>query len=147
MKNWTKISMFLSLAGGFAIWHYGLLAGLTPSDLRTFVGLLAQISATMLGFLLAALAILASIAGQRLLRNMQKTGHYRVLLQRFFVDSLAYGVATGASLIAYLANASLLNASIAAITLVLFASLLLMDVGWRFWLVLSNLTPDPISKT
>jgi uncharacterized membrane protein YozB (DUF420 family) len=47
----------------------------------------AQIAATMMGFLLAALAILASIAGMRLLRNMQRTGHYTVLLTRLFISA------------------------------------------------------------
>ncbi len=134
--------MLLSITAGFAIWHYGLIAELSPADLRTFVGLLAQISVTMLGFLLAALAILASIAGHRLMRNMQKTGHYQVLLKRFFANTVAYGVSTVTTLLAYLASANLVLATIGAITCVLFATLLLIDAGWRFWLVLSNLTPD-----
>lgn len=142
MKHWNKISIFLCVAAGWLIWHFNLLAKLNATDARTFLGLLAQVSATMLGFLLAALAILASISGQRLVRNMQKTGHYRVLLSRFFMDTVAYGIASLVSLLAYLTNSHLPHGTLLAILCFLFASLLLIDVGWRFWLVLAHLGPD-----
>lgn len=53
-------------------------------------GVVAQIAATMMGFLLAALAILASIAGMRLLRNMQRTGHYAILLSRMLISAFFF---------------------------------------------------------
>jgi hypothetical protein len=51
---------------------------------------LASVAATMLGFIIAALAILASIAGMRLLRNMQRTGHYQNLLARLMLCAAAF---------------------------------------------------------
>lgn len=51
---------------------------------------LASVAATMLGFIIAALAILASIASMRLLRNMQRTGHYQNLLARLLICAAAF---------------------------------------------------------
>lgn len=61
---------------------------------------LAAVAATMLGFIIAALAILASIAGMRLLRNMQRTGHYQNLLARLLICAAAFALLLCFSLIA-----------------------------------------------
>lgn len=58
--------------------------------LPNVLGIVAQIAATMMGFLIAALAILASIAGTRLLRNLQRTGHYAILLSRLFISAACF---------------------------------------------------------
>lgn len=141
MKHWNKLSILICVIVGVFVWRNQLL-NLSTDDARTFLGLLAQISATMLGFLLAALAILASIAGHRLLRNMQRTGHYQVLLKRFFVNTVAFGMATFVALLAYLSNTYIHQATLGASIVFLFSALLLVDVGWRFWLVLSSLSPE-----
>lgn len=73
-----------ALVGYWAAQQVGLI-DFGADKTTNFFGVVAQISATMLGFLLAALAILASIAGMRLLRNMQRTGHYSILLSRLFI--------------------------------------------------------------
>lgn len=109
-------------------------------DLRGLLGLLAQVSATMLGFLLAALAILASISGSRLIRNMQKTGHFVVMLNRFFVNTIAFGFSMVASISASLLYARIGDGALIASGLFVFSCLLLCDVGWRFWLVLTELS-------
>ena len=146
MRHWNKTSLAICCVLGWLIWEYGLLTPVVASnggvDARTFLGLIAQISATMLGFLLAALAILASISGHRLVRNMQKTGHYRVLLHRFFVNVIAYGWATAVALVAYMVRTNLVCATLLALLAFLYASLLLIDLGWRFWLVLTHLGQD-----
>lgn len=38
-----------------------------------------SLSATLLGFLIAALSILSALVSRRLVMNMQKTGHYEQL--------------------------------------------------------------------
>jgi len=43
-----------------------------------------------MGFMLAALAILASITNEPLLLKMNKQGHYRDLLTHLFVASIIY---------------------------------------------------------
>lgn len=96
----------------------------------------------MLGFLIAALSILASISGHRLLRNMQKTGHYRVLLRGFFINSAAYAVAMLASFVPLIFKSLFPIAPLVGFVTFTFATLLLIDIGWKLWLVLHNLTPD-----
>src|SRR5437899_2263891 len=83
---WALMFWIKCLVGGavlgYAGWHFEILNAFTGGELRNSVGVVAQIAATMLGFVLAALAILLTIAGTRLLRNMQRTGHYGHLLSR-----------------------------------------------------------------
>lgn len=102
------------------------------------MALLAQVSATMLGFLLAALAILASIAGSRLVQNMKKTGHYSVLLKRFAINSLAFGIAMVSSIFVCLLNTRLTGGAIISSSIFVFSCFLLLDVGRRLWLVLEE---------
>lgn len=110
---------------------------------RTTAASAAAIAATMLGFLLAALAILASIAGQRLVRNMQRTGHYSKLLKLFFWNTAAYFLTLMISSSAVVLPAAAVPILfIATCSAFVFSSLMLIDIGYRFWLVLSNLTPD-----
>jgi hypothetical protein len=93
----------------------------------------------MLGFLLAAMAILASISGTRLIRNMQKTGHFVVLLNRFFVNTIAFGISMVIAIAASMLNARIADGAVIASGLFVFSCLLLCDVGWRFWLVLTEI--------
>lgn len=87
---WIKI-LTVGGAVGLFTWHFDVGCELTSSDLRQSVSVVAQIASTMLGFVLAALAILATITNSRLLRNMQKTGHYSHLLKRMFGVTTAFG--------------------------------------------------------
>lgn len=91
-RNFRYVSVLL--AGGIAVgmWAsdlYGL-ADFTSDRLVNACGVVAQIAATMMGFLLAALAVLASVANMRLVRNMQRTGHYSVLLARLFISATLF---------------------------------------------------------
>lgn len=142
MKHWTKLSILISAILGWQLWDIGLFPQMTSENLRGFLGLIAQISATMLGFLLAALAILASISGHRLLRNMQKTGHYQVLLERFLINTVAYAAAMMAAIAAFLFEPYLCISSLISSIIFVFATLLLCDIGYRLWLVLKNLGPE-----
>lgn len=141
MKHFTKLSLVLSVAFGGVAWYRGMLDCIADAELRSAVGIASQISATMLGFLIAALSILASISGHRLLRNMQKTGHYRVLLRRLFWNSGAYGLAMVLAFLAVLLNGEWFKPmSLMALTSFTYATLFLIDIGWRFWLVLINIS-------
>lgn len=143
MKHFTKLSLVLSVAFGGVAWYRGMLDCIADAELRSAVGIASQISATMLGFLIAALSILASISGHRLLRNMQKTGHYRVLLRRLFWNSGAYGLAMVLAFMAVLLNGEWFKPmSLAALTGFTYATLFLIDIGWRFWLVLINISGE-----
>lgn len=142
MKHWNKISFVLSGIVFYLAYKHGIFAALGEPDSRVASGILAQIAATMLGFLIAALSILASISGTRLVKNMQKTGHYRKLLRCFLINSVAYGVAMTCSFWALISKSHFPIPALVALTTFSFASLLLIDVCWRFWLVLHSLAPD-----
>lgn len=142
MKHWTKLSIVISAIFGWELWAISLFTQMSSDNLRGFLGLIAQISATMLGFLLAALAILASISGHRLLRNMQKTGHYQVLLERFLINTIAYGAAMMAAMAAFLFEKHLSISTLISSVIFVFSTLLLCDIGYRLWLVLRNLSPE-----
>lgn len=142
MKHWNKFSILISALICWLAYDTGLFLDLGEQDSRVTAGIFAQIAATMLGFLIAALSILASISGHRLLRNMQKTGHYRVLLRGFFINSAAYAVAMLAAFGALMFKLFFPWPTLIALTLFTFATLLLVDIGWKLWLVLHNLTAD-----
>lgn len=131
-------AVLLATAG----WSKDLIGGLADSDLRAAAGVVAQIGATMLGFVLASLAILATVANTKLLRNMQRTGHYGLLLRRMIVCVGSFGLVALAgitilfvpklcSLYGYL----LLGTSF-------WSCILLFDVSRKFWSVLHFLSPE-----
>lgn len=142
MRHWTILSFILSLCLGLLAWDADLFVVLGEPESRSAAGIFAQIAATMLGFLIAALSILASISSHRLLRKMQQEGHYRVLLRRFFINSTAYAVAMLAAFVVIIFKKNFPLTMISAFVTFSFATLLLVDIGWRLWLVLHNLTPD-----
>lgn len=142
MRHWTSLSLFFAIALTTFAWSTGLFVELGSADSKNAAGIFAQISATMLGFLIAALSILASISGHRLLREMQKKGHYRVLLRRFFINSGAYALAMLTAFGALIFKHFHPYTILASFGTFCFATLLLVDIGWRLWLVLHNLTPE-----
>lgn len=141
MKHSIKTSFVLAAVFAWLLWKWSLFSAprMNAQDLRTLLGLLAQVSATMLGFLLAAMAILASISGTRLIRNMQKTGHFSVLLHRFFVNTIAFGISMVIAIAASMLNVRIADGTILSTSIFFFSCLLLCDVGWRFWLVLTEI--------
>ncbi|HDY98753.1 MAG TPA: hypothetical protein ENH72_09700 [Pseudomonas sabulinigri] len=141
MKYWTFLSCLLAVALAWLV-HTSNTIPTLGDDIHNVISLFAQISATMLGFLIAALSILASISGHRLLRNMQRTGHYRVLLRRFFINSAAFAAAMVAALVSAVLRDSTPILTYGAFFFFVFATLLLVDIGYRLWLVMHNLTPS-----
>jgi hypothetical protein len=55
-----------------------------PAHLEVLSSVLATTGATLLGFVLTAVTILAAFTQTRLLRNLYRTGHARYLLEEFF---------------------------------------------------------------
>lgn len=139
---WLKALLF-GCALSLAAWHYGAFANLQPADVRASLAVVSQIAATMLGFVLAALAILSTIAGSKLLRNMQKTGHYRVLLERMLSVTAAFGVLMTVSLVCIFVPIipPATPYPVLALTAACFVGL--ADICQKLWRVLSNLTAQP----
>lgn len=133
------------LAGAAATagaWHWAITPSFPDqSALLSFGGTLASISTTMLGFVLAATAVLASINHTHLVGMMRKTGHYRDLLTTMLwcgVFFLACALSGFAILFGAPASTWLLSL---VVGLHIGALVSLIDVGRKLWLVLVNLRP------
>jgi hypothetical protein len=116
--------------------------GLGTEELRTASSVFAQVSATMLGFLIAALSILATIANTILVQNMQKTGHYLFFLKRTFVTAAAYGVTMLVALVGTISFHIEVWGILLVVFLASWSTALLIDFGYRFWMVLTHLKPS-----
>lgn len=119
-----------------------IVPGIETKDWPGLGGTIASIGATMLGFMLAALAILASISNTHLVRMMHETGHYVDLLHTLFLGALMmlscaiYGFVI---MFGFTPGGKAFHGLVA----VHFAALVsIFDVGRKYWLVLSNLQPE-----
>lgn len=93
----------------------------------------------MLGFMLAALAVLASINHTHLIKMMRQYGHYDDLLMTMMIGCLLFMACAifGFAMVFGLPS----NAKLLCLLIGLHVSALvsLIDVGRKLWLVLSNL--------
>lgn len=140
-KFWSSRIALASILGLLA-WHGDVVNELKSPDARAAAGVVAQIGATMLGFVLAALAILMSISSSRLIRNMQRTGHYQVLITRMFGCIASFGLLALLGLV--LLFVPVLRAAYVYpfFVLLLVSVFILYDVARKFWIVLSHVHPD-----
>ena len=74
---------------------WGRVAGWSATESQSVAGVIATLSITLFGFMLAALSILVAVRHRPLLETMAKTGHYMVLVQTIFISS-AFLFASGA---------------------------------------------------
>ncbi|QPN39122.1 hypothetical protein I3B46_13285 [Providencia sp. 2.29] len=140
MKHFIKICLICSCILTISAWYFGWFNELDSAAIRAAASVAAQVSATLLGFLIAGLSILASVSGNRLLKNMQISGHYQVLLKKIFIVSIWYALSLAIGCWTVISPLSSLFIS-AYLSLFVFLSSILMlgDIGWRFWLVLKNI--------
>ncbi len=136
----TSLILLTAIASWYLSYHFKLqiISG-TRDQQISILGTIAQISVSMMGFMLAALAILASISDKPLIKHMANMGIFRDLLFSLFAACTIYMLAfliSGAVLV--LGDCGLhwedflfaiLSASIVAT----------VQIGWKFWKVLSNL--------
>lgn len=140
-KFWSSWAV-VSFAVAWVAWRNGWMDTLAVTELRSAAGIVAQIAATMLGFVLAAMAILATIVNTKLVRNMLRTGHYHVLLKRMLGAVSAFGLLSIVGLITLFIPTLTINYAYVLLGLVLWSMVLLLDVTRKFWTVLSHLHPD-----
>lgn len=132
--------LLVGLIAGISAWHWGAHPGFADaSAISSFGGTVASISTTMLGFLLAALAVLASISHTHLLTVMREQGHYRDLLNTMLIGFLFFLVCAvcGLTLLFGYPLEKWLGCLLVGVHVAAFVSLL--DVGRKLWLVLRNL--------
>jgi hypothetical protein len=134
------IPSLMGLIATGACWFWGVYPSFKEeATLSAFGGSVASISSTMLGFLLAALTVLASISHTHLLKVMREQGHYRDLLDTMLIGFLlfllcaisGFGLLFGVQLTPKIGFV-LVGLHTAAVTS-------LLDIGRKLWLVLRNL--------
>jgi hypothetical protein len=128
------------LLGGLFSYHYRICIACGSLDQQiSILGTLTQVSVSMMGFMLAALAILASISDKPLIKHMANMGLYRDLLLSLFTACAVY-------MSSFLIAGSVLVLGDYGLHWkeILFATLCAsivatVQIGWKFWKVLSNL--------
>lgn len=107
----------------------------------------AAIAATLLGFMIAALSILTSIVNQKLVRNMQKTGHYARLLSELYQTAACYALVMVVALFSiFLSTPYVIWGMTAAVFAMTFSTAMMISVGQKFWKVLLTLNPEIINS-
>jgi hypothetical protein len=139
--KFALVVLLVGIVGGWAVHALGV-PHIESSDLRQIASTAAQIAATMIGFLLAALAILASIANMRLLRNMQRTGHFQVLLGRMIVAAIYFFLALVFCMTALVIPDQVPYAIPIGAGLLIASCFALADATWKFSVVLFSLKPE-----
>ncbi|WP_047552184.1 hypothetical protein [Methylotenera sp. G11] len=133
---WIRISISAIIA--WLLWSH--IDVYSVDALHNAATAFAGVTATMLGFMIAALSILAAVANQKLLRNMQKTGHYKKLLHELYHASAAYAAGMIASLTSIFLTSPYLSWGITVtIFAVAYSTAMIISVGHKFWVVLTNL--------
>lgn len=61
-----------------------------PGEISTLAGVLAGAAGTILGFLITAIALMASVMDRDLLKNLRTTGGYRILISKSFVCAFLF---------------------------------------------------------
>lgn len=137
---WIRIAISAAIA--WLLWSH--IGTFSDDALHSAAGALAGVTATMLGFVIAALSILTAVANQRLLRNMQKTGHYKKLLHELYHASAAYAGGMVASLASIFLSTPFVTWSMTVtIFAVSYSTLMIISVGQKFGVVLANVHPNP----
>jgi hypothetical protein len=85
----TRRLISVVASAGIAYLAWDSLGVQVDLDLKPMLGAFASVSATLLGFLLAALAILRAAEGRTLVANMRKTGHSDTLLNEMFFAAVS----------------------------------------------------------
>lgn len=132
------LALLVTLGAAGGSWWLTQRFCLTDELLRGAASAYASVGVTMLGFMLAMLAVLVSVSDRRLLRNMNRTGHLRRLLEKVYWTGAYFGVSMVASLAGLFLSSQPLGYFMSFATGTLVGALyLLFFVGRSFWRVLT----------
>jgi len=137
------------IASAIFVWVWGYLGfpGLprtteAVASAVTATGVLSQIAATMLGFLMAVLAILASISNTRLVRNMQRKGHFHLMLVSIFAASLGFAAVVASSLVISFRPDFFVSVAPVVTGFTFFSVILFISSMTMLWQTLAHLKPS-----
>lgn len=136
----VKMQPLIRLCAAALSWWFAsdAIAVIKEEAIRSAASALAGVAATMVGFMLAALSVLTAVANQRLIRNMQKTGHYRRLLHELYHCGGAYAIMLVGAMVSLFAPspAHILSLTVGVSA---YALLVMLSAGKKFWMVLTHL--------
>lgn len=136
------IPILVSLISGVVAWFLITKGGCNDEALHAAASAYASVAVTMLGFMMAMLAILVTIADRRLIRNMAKTGHYDRLIHQMYWSSAYFGVATLGALLSLFMTGQWLTVGMAIDSgLVAGACYLVICVGRKLRTILRIINP------
>ncbi len=135
MKSAIEI-VFAVLA---ALWFF--LQGTADVDqLRSIANTLATLSGTLLGFILTVLSILTAVLDRKLIQNMQKSGHFAVLVRHAFNTCIGLFALLVVTLVAvFMTDTYLRIAIVASVAIGSWCLVRAFEAGRRFRLVLQHL--------
>lgn len=109
---------------------------MNPGDdeMKGFIVLVAMLSGTLLGFSMAALAILMSASETSLSNNLKKLGIYKELISSIYASAIAMFTTMGISVALFF----WINKTLTSVIVFIFMSALLfmLQAGYRFFYVL-----------
>lgn len=90
---WSKHAFAATavVAGGYGV---GLWPAVTNEKVVSAASLMAQIGATMMGFVMAMIAIMATFGAFRFGRNLQRTGRFSILLRLMTLTAISFLLVT-----------------------------------------------------
>lgn len=114
-----------------------LLNPVNPASITNALGVCAQISATMLGFMFTVLSILSTLTRTLLIKNMIITGKYDHLLNRIALTCIVYFLMLVASLAGLAIDGPYIDKLVLAVAFLTGAStVLLAETGKKFYTVI-----------
>ena len=129
----------VGIAVGWLYWRQ--LPHMPVAAIPNLMTTLAGVFATLLGFIITAITLLASLLDKPLIRNMQKTGHYRRLMTDAFDTCMVLLVVVMTCLVGLMLTESWQTKAIAVITgLVMTAVLYLYQTGRRLFNIIHVLS-------
>ena len=105
----------------------------------TIMSTISQIGATMMGFMLTALAILASISDRSLVKNMKVQGHYDDILNHLMIAALFYFSAFIVSLVVISFNVTMINWEYFLLAILVGAIVATVQIIYKLKMVLHNI--------
>ena len=108
------------------------------NEMERFIVLVAMLSGTLLGFSMAALAILMSTSEMSLSNNLKKLGIYKELIHNVYISA----VIMFATMIISVASFFWINKILTSIIIFIFVSALLfmLRAGYKFFYVLKHIS-------
>lgn len=138
-----NIRLFLPIIVFAPVWllakHYNFPPPANCEAVASIASTFTQIGASMLGFMLAAMAILATISDSHLVKVMKQQGHYDDLLKTLYMGCVIYLLMAGFGVIAMFGGTYETLFKYLFVSISVSSLVSLLDLGHKFWLVLSNL--------